>query len=169
LAEKLCDETKKHAKKINEELAPSSLMFHNIQSASYQSWKAYVEDELTIVTDNSTVRCDFGPYYIDAPNEVKIDDFMHTLEAYRCEGSPISRLRAWIGELHHSREYADRMLERINEMADKSDNWKSCIMAKNLKNFKETLSNETLIVKKDGIDKTPIYDVLQILSATEAK
>jgi hypothetical protein len=144
-------------------------MFHNIQSASYQSWKAYVKDELTIVTDNSTIRCDFGPYYIDAPNEVKIDDFMNTLEAYRCEGSPISRLRAWIGELHHNREYANRMLERINEMADKSENWKSCIMAKNLKNFKETLSNETLIVKKDGIDKTPIYDVLQILSATEAK
>jgi hypothetical protein len=41
-------------------------------------------------------------------------------------------------------------------------------MERNLRNFNEKLSNDTLIIEKDGAMKTPIYDVLQILSATEA-
>jgi len=48
LAEELCKETKKDAKKIDKDLAPSSLMFHNIQSSNYQSWDKFIEDELTI-------------------------------------------------------------------------------------------------------------------------
>jgi hypothetical protein len=170
LAEELCDATKKHAKKINEELAPSSLMFHNIQSSNFQSWDRFVEDELTITNERQTIRCDFGPYYLnEEKNQAQIGDFINTLEAYRCDGSPISRLRAWLGELYNSGQYASTMLERINDMAEQSSDWKSCIMEKNLQRFDAKLSNDTLIVKKDGFDKTPIYDVLQILSATEAK
>ncbi|CAA6818421.1 MAG: FIG00471280: hypothetical protein [uncultured Sulfurovum sp.] len=169
LAEELCSATKKHAKKINESLAPSSLMFHNIQSSNFQSWSKFVDDELTIKNDKQEIRCDFGPYYLDEENEVKIGDFINTLEAYRCDGSPISRLRMWMGELYKSHQYASVMLARINDMAEKSADWKSCIMEKNLQRFNRELSNETLIIKKDGYDKTPIYDVLQILSATEAK
>ena len=170
LAEELCDATKKHAKKINEDLAPSSLMFHNIQSSNFHSWDKFVEDELTITNDKQSIRCDFGPYYLNSEeNQVQIGDFMNTLEAYRCDGSPISRLRAWMGELYKSDKYASAMLERINDMAEKSSDWKSCIMEKNLQRFNEELSNDTLIIRKDGFDKTPIYDVLQILSATEAK
>ena len=169
LAEELCDATKKHAKKINEDLAPSSLMFHNIQSSNFQSWDKFVEDELTIRNDEQVIRCDFGPYYLNDKEQVTLEDFMNTLEAYRCDGSPISRLRAWIGELHKSEKYASLMLERINEMAKKSSDWNSCIMQKNLQRFDTNLSNEQLIIEKDGEQKTPIYDVLQILSATEAK
>lgn len=170
LAEELCDATKKHAKKINEDLAPSSLMFHNIQSSNFHSWDKFVEDELTITNDKQSIRCDFGPYYLNSEkNQVQIGDFMNTLEAYRCDGSPISRLRAWMGELYKSDKYASAMLERINDMAEKSSDWKSCIMEKNLQRFNKELSNNTLIIRKDGFDKTPIYDVLQILSATEAK
>jgi len=42
-------------------------------------------------------------------------------------------------------------------------------MDKNLKFFNKELSNENLIVQKDGVLKTPIYDILQILSATSIK
>lgn len=169
LAEELCDVTKKHAKKINEELAPSSFMFHNIQSSNFQSWDKFVEDELTIKNDEQTVYCDFGPYYLNQENQVHIEDFMNTLEAYRCDGSPISRLRAWMGELYKNNNYASTMLTRINQMAEESSEWKSCIMEKNLQRFDRRLSNDTLIIEKDGLMKTPIFDVLQILSATEAK
>jgi len=169
LAESLCDASKKHAKKINQELAPSCLMFHNIQSASFENWDKFVEDELTIPTESGDVRCDFGPYYLNQEDQPLLGDFINTLEAYRCDGSPISRLRAWLGELYNSREYADRMLERINDMANESNNWNACIMEKNLNRFDKELSNEKLIVEKEGVAKTPIYDVLQILSATEAK
>ena len=169
LAEALCDASKKHAKKINEDLAPSCLMFHNIQSATFESWDNFVEDELTIKNEQQTIRCDFGPYYVAQEGQPLLSDFINTLEAYRCDGSPISRLRSWIGELYNSRVYADKMLERISDMSQKSTHWNACIMEKNLKRFNKDLSNETLIVQKDGVDKTPIYDVLQILSATEAK
>jgi len=169
LAEKLCDVTKKHAKKINQDLAPSSLMFHNIQSSNYQTWDKFVEDELTIKNDKQTIYCDFGPYYLNEENQPKIDNLINTIEAYRCEGSPISRLRDWIGQLYKNDEYANAMLVRINEMAQKNSNWQSCIMDKNLKQFDSNLSNDTLLIEKDGKLKTPIYDILQILSSTEAK
>jgi len=169
LAEELCDATKKHAKKINMDLAPSSLMFHNIQSSNFQSWDKFLEDELTIRNDEQLIRCDFGPYYLNEKNQIEIQDFMNTLEAYRCDGSPISRLRSWMGELYKSKKYASVMLERINEMAEQSSDWRACVMEKNLQRFDTNLSNEQLIIEKDGEQKTPIYDVLQILSATEAK
>jgi len=169
LAEELCSQTKKHAKKLNEDLAPSSLMFHNIQSPNFHSWEKFIKDELTIDNGTEQIRCDYGPYYLNEKDQPKIRDFIHTVEAYRCEGSPISRLREWIGELNQSSEYANNLLKRINKMAQKNEEWKSCIMEKNLQQLNTELSNDTLIVKKDGVKKTPIYDVLQIISATEAK
>lgn len=169
LAEELCSQTKKHAKQINEDLAPSSLMFHNIQSPNFHSWEKFLEDELTIDNGKEKIRCDYGPYYLKEQNQPKIRDFIHTVEAYRCDGSPISRLREWIGELHQSSEYATNLLKRINKMAQKNEEWRSCIMDKNLKNLNRELSNDTLIVEKDGEKKTPVYDILQIISATEAK
>ena len=169
LAEALCGATKKHAKTINEKLAPSSLMFHNIQSSNFQSWEKFVADELTIANDEETIRCDFGPYYLSQDAQPQISNFLNTVEAYRCDGSPISRLRSWLSELSKSSQSAKNMLDRINEMSSQNSKWNSCIMDKNLKQFKQELSNENLIIEKDGYRKTPIYDVLQILSATEAK
>ncbi len=169
LAESLCDASKKHAKNIDPEMAPSCLMFHNIQSASFEEWNNFVKDELTIHTEAGEIRCDFGPYYLNQENQPLLGDFINTLEAYRGDGSPISRLRSWIGELHNSRAYADKILERINQMSKENSSWYDPIMDKNLKNLNKDLSNEKLIVEKDDVAKTPIYDVLQILSATEAK
>ncbi len=169
LAEALCSVTKKHAKKVDANLAPSSLMFHNIQSSNFQSWDKFVQDELTIQNDSKTLRCDFGPYYLDQEKQPKIKDFLNTVEAYRCEGSPISRLREWIGELHKSQTYADNLLDRINEMASQNSKWKSCVMELNLSQLYKGLANQKLVTPKDNAEKTPIYDVLQILSVTEAK
>ncbi len=168
LAEELCSQTKKHAKALNRDDVPSSLMFHNIQSSNFHSWDRFVEDELTIRNDEKTIYCDFGPYYLDEPNQPKVEDFLNTVEAYRCEGSPISRLRVWLAELYNSQTYASSLLSRINDMAKEQSDWRSCIMERNLKNFNQELSNEQLIIEKDGVLKTPIYDVLQILSVTEA-
>lgn len=172
VAETLCGVTKKHAKKLVEGTdtpAPSSLMFHNIQSSNFQSWDKFITDELTITNDKEKIRLDFGPYYLDEKNQPLINDFLNTVGAYACEDSPISRLRAWLSELHKSDKYATDMLNRINEMAKQSSDWNSCIMNKNLENFNKELSNEKLIIKKDHALKTPIYDVLQILSVTERK
>jgi hypothetical protein len=173
LAEELCSQSKKHAKALVEserlEFVPSSLMFHNIQSSNFQSWSKFIEDELTIKNDTQTIRCDFGPYYLEHENQPHIDDFLNTVGAYRCDGSPIARLRVWLAELYNSHTYASTLLSRINEIAKQNSEWNSSIMEKNLKRFNQELSNDQLIIEKDGVLKTPIYDVLQILSATEGK
>lgn len=170
LAEALCSATKKHAKKLveNTEIpAPSSLMFHNVQSSNFQSWDKFIKDELTIKNDQETIRCDFGAYYLNQEGQVSIEDFINTVQAYAQEGSPISSLRSWMSELHKSYQSADNMLKRIDEMASKNHRWSESLKANNLS--KPLLTKEALLPQKDGMTKTPIYDVLQILSATEAK
>lgn len=169
LAEALCSATKKHAKAINKDLAPSSLIFHNIQSSNFQSWDKFIKDELTIQNDKETIRCDFGPYYLSQEGQPSIEDFENTVKAYRQEGSPISRLREWMGELSKSKQYSENLLARINEMIKANNKWKCEIMDNNLKKINPKLCNQELIIDKDGYRKTPIYDVLQILSVTEAK
>lgn len=176
LAEALCGVAKNHSKRES-----SCLMFHNIQSSNYQSWDKFVEDELTIKNDTQTIRCDFGAYYLDKKDEANISDFINTLEAYRCDGSPISRLRNWLSELYKSDTNADNLLKRINSIVKEKDNWNCEIMDKNLKFFHKDLSNKNLLIdkytkkEKEEIEKdstkafkrTPIYDILQILSITD--
>jgi len=164
LAEELCGV----AKKLSERKS-SCLMFHNIQSSNYQSWDKFVKDELTIKNDKQTIKCDFGAYYLKKDGEAEIQNFINTLEAYRCDGSPISRLRNWLSELYKNDTNAKNLLHRINQITQEKDIWNCEIMDKNLKFFNKNLSNNNLIVKKDGEMKTPIYDILQILSITEAK
>ncbi len=163
LAEALCGVAKDHSKR-----EASCLMFHNIQSSNYQSWDKFAEDELTITNDTQTIRCDFGAYYLQKDGEANIGDLINTIEAYRCDGSPISRLRNWLSELYKSDTNAKNLLNRINIITEQSNNWNCEIMDKNLKFFDKNLSNDTLIIDKDGHKKTPIYDILQILSITDA-
>ena len=164
LAEDLCGEAKNHSNR-----EASCVMFHNIQSANYQTWSKFVEDELTITNDKEVIKCNFGPYYLNKNDEPKISDFINSIKAYSCEESPISRLRSWLSELGKSHTYSKNLLKRINDMAKQSSDWNSCIMDNNLKNFNKELSNENLIIEKDNQKKTPIYDILQILSVTEAR
>ncbi len=164
LAEELCGVAKKHANR-----KASSLMFHNIQSSNYQTWENFVEDELTIRNEQRTIRCDFGPYYLNKEGEVGIENLLHTVEAYRCDGSPIGKLRNWLSELYKSDTNAKLLLHRINQIVKEKKNWNCSIMDRNLKFFNKNLSNDTLIVQKDNKEKTPIYDILQILSVTEGR
>ena len=162
LAEELCKVAKDHSKRES-----SALMFHNIQSSNFQTWEKFVEDELTIKNETKTIRCDFGAYYLHKQEgQVTIEDLIRTIEAYRCDGSPISRLRNWLSELYKNDKNAQNLLDRINKITQEKGKWNCKIMDKNLKFLDTKLSNENLIIQKDGSDKTPIYDILQILSAT---
>jgi len=165
LAEALCGQAKKHSNR-----EASCLMFHNIQSSNYQTWSKFVDDELTISNDRCSIRCDFGPYYLrEESGQPLISNFLNSVGAYRCEGSPISRLRNWLSELGKSSTYAENLLKRINTMTQQSNEWNCEIMDKNLEKFDKELSSKNLIIKKDRKWRTPIYDILQILSVTEEK
>ena len=188
LAKALCGQSKNHSSR-----EASCLMFHNIQSSNFQTWGKFVDDELSIENDvyygdiskaknshlEGAIRCDFGPYYLRGEKKPTIHDFLNSIGAYACEGSPISKLRNWLNELYKSSSYSEKILKRINVMAEQNSEWKSCIMDRNISKLYDGLSNDNLMVKKDFIKdengvkkeltKTPIYDILQILSVTETK
>lgn len=165
LAEDLCSFAKKgskeYAKEKGLELAPSSLMFHNIQSSNVESFSKFIDDELTI----NGVRCDFGPYYLDEnlENKISINKFQALVKDFQKENSPRGKLRDWLSTLSYDKTLAKLQLERINQIS--KEKWKS----ENLNRYYKEISLKNLIVEKDGLDKTPVYDVLQILSVTDEK
>lgn len=159
LAEVLCGVAKNYSKRKS-----SSLMFHNIQSSNFQTWDKFVQDELTIINDKETIRADFGAYYLSETQPL-IGDFRNLVESLRVKESPSSKLRAWLSELHKSSEYAQNFLNRVDSIADTNSKYSKKILNKNFKSLHEELSLNNLIVD----NKTPIYDILQILSVTEAR
>ena len=189
LAEELCGAAKKHSKDryvndAEQDIAPSCLMFHNVQSSNFQSWDKFIKDELTIggekegrATENkkeecaadgknaSEIRCDFGPYYLGdttkSKNEPKVENFINLAEMYRSENSPKGKLREWIKELGINDRLAKVMLDRINEILENKSEFDGALNA-----LYGGLSCGNLILEKDGAQKTPIYDVLQFLSVT---
>ena len=157
LAENLCAYAKKHSKAIKEDLPPSSLMFHNIQSSNVESFAKFIADELVI----NGVCCDFGPYYID--NSPRIKDFLALKQDFQKKNSPKGRLRDWLNTLKVDRNHANAELKRIDEIF--APKWKS----ENFEKLYSGLSLGHLIIKDNGIEKTPIYDILQILSVEDFK
>ena len=166
LAEELCAAAKKHSKSKyvkdqEKDIAPSCLMFHNIQSSNFQSWDNFIKDELTIKNKGNNIRCDFGPYYLKKDGEANIDAFINLAKIYSGEKSPKGKLREWIKELGINDKLAQSMLDRINDMLENRGKFD-----KTLDEFYKGLSCKNLIIEKDQSQKTPIYDLLQILSVT---
>ncbi|MPB72082.1 hypothetical protein BVH35_002640 [Campylobacter fetus] len=159
LAESLCSIAKNHTKNLNPNKPSSCLMFHNVQSSNFQTWDKFVQDELSVKSQD--ISFDFGPYYLNEPNQPSIENLIEICRAYADESSPISSLREWIRVLDNV-SYAKFMLDRINEMLDRSWADKEFIS----KLF-ANLSNKNLITRKDGKNKTPIYDILQIHALTQ--
>lgn len=117
------------------------------------------------------VRCDFGAYFLrkqeqkanESQNVAFIDDFMALLRAFRSDESPASRLREWLSMLESNAKLAEIELERINEIYAK-------FAQQNETKFRalhRDLSLQKLIVFKDGFWKTPIYDILSLISITK--
>ena len=163
LAEELCSHAKKDSKDFAKEknlpLAPSSLMFHNIQSSNVESFSKFIDDELTI----NGVRCDFGAYYLNEyENKPTIENLEKVIEDFKKENSPKGRLREWLSDLEFDRTYAQNQLNRIKEIS-KKNKWET----KNLSKLHKELEINKLIVQKDEKQKTPIFDILQILSVTD--
>ncbi len=129
-----------------------------------------------------------------AKNVPLIADFMALVEAFRANESPASRLREWLNMLESSPELAASELERISEIYAKfaqeneakfralhSDlslqnlqNSQNSQSQQNLENQQESPKNsqnlqnpQGLIVVKDGALKTPIYDILSLISITK--
>jgi hypothetical protein len=158
LAEELCAKAKNDSNRKS-----SCLLFHNIQSSNVESYEKFIDDELTIVNDKETISLNYGPYYIDKSKGTTIEDFQNLVSALAIKNSPISSLRQWISQLHFNSDYAKNIIERIDEMSDLQPNYKKESLNNAFARLDENLSLKTPIVN----NKTPVYDVLQILSVTK--
>lgn len=171
LAKDLCAHAKRDSKAIDSTLPPSCLMFHNIQSSAVQSFENFIKDELTlnanslgVNSQSKAVRLDFGAYFLHKLNNSTptIQDLQNLIAAFRAEDAPTSRLRQWLSILESNRNLADNELKQIAKIY-------ATFGDKNLTAFKamhKDLSLQNLITQKDGIEKTPIYDIISIISNT---
>lgn len=149
-------------------------MFHNIQSSAVRSFSAFIDDELSLGVNQGKehiVRLDFGAYFLrdisesNAPNPTPkptIENLQNVVEIFREADAPTSRLRQWLSMLDSNKNLADNELKQIAKIY--------VAFAKNhnsaLQNLHKDLSLSNLIIQKDGFSKTPIYDILSIISNT---
>jgi hypothetical protein len=151
LAETLCKEAKKKS-----ERKCSAIAFHKVMSSFVEDYKTIVDRELTAKA--SGVTFDFGPYAIadnpNMPNIYKILDVVNELP--KSKGIK-SGLRRWLSELHENQESAEMLLQRMNQVAKKNEKDE---IDKIIKQLDGNLSLSQLIVR----GKTPVYDILSILS-----
>ena len=169
LAESLCSYAKEHSKAINKDLAPSSLMFHNIQSSNFTDYKEYIDKELTLGKNKEKVYLNYGPYFTQKQHDYStIESFRYLCEAMMLKGSPISRLREWLTILGQDATQAKERLLRINQMMDLKDTlYKKSALKNCFKQFNSKIELEELTITRDNKKFTPVYDIDAYLSVID--
>jgi len=144
LAENLCAYAKEKSKGFDEENAPSSVMFHKVQSGFVESYQEIKSREL--YAQASKMNFCFGPYYLNQTGTSwTIDDLLETKrEMIKNEKFPLSGLRKWLSELHFDKGSAELLWKRIEQLTESKS--------------KPILSR----LKTDS--NTPVYDLLSIIS-----
>lgn len=167
LAEELCTQAKKEAKKINPMLAPSCIMFHKVQSSFVEEYSQIEKKELTA----SGVSFKFGPYYLDKPQVTKnkeywinhwsISKLLNSVEALNSEpcSSVKNSLREWTSLLINNPGLAKQKLERLKNL------WKSRLVENDGQNAnKEILNFIEEVTTSNKFNAIPIYDLLALHS-----
>lgn len=177
LAEQLCNYAKKYSKQINLHLPPSSIMFHNIQSSSFESYANYIKTSLTFKNDKEEIRMDYGPYFLNKIEGFStICDFLSLVENFKIKNSPLSRYRQWLSILAKDSNQADERLKRIAYILELKEKFFDIKKFKeNLKNFNPSLNLTNLLFKREFLEDeslktkktTPIFDIVEYLSVIE--
>lgn len=123
LAETLCSRAKRAAKKIDEDLAPSCLMFHKVQDSFIENFDQIASREL-IPTDTK-LNFEAGPYYCgDRALKVYKDQCQTTLaeliyNVKQLKGTSVrSHLRQWVELLFENVETANQKMKRLRKLDD---------------------------------------------------
>lgn len=113
LAEALCAQAKKVAKKINQDRTPSCLLFHKVHSSFIEDYEDIIEQELTA----NPIRLDYGPYFlIPQSGYATVEQLTNWVKTLNEDASPKSRLRNWLTELRVNQEAAAQQLDRIRRI-----------------------------------------------------
>jgi len=172
LAESLCAYSKKHSREIvkdSKKLAPSSLMFHNIQSSNFVNFDEYIDKELTLNKGKDKVHLNYGPYFVNRQDKYStIDSFNLLANAFKQKDSPISRLREWLTMLGQNSVQAKERLKRINQMIElRDDIFKKKALENCMRIFNQEILLEDLTYERDAMKFTPIGDVNNYLSVID--
>lgn len=175
LAENLCARAKNKAKKLNEDSAPSCLMFHKVQDSFVENYEEIIERELT---PSVGLSFEFGPYFIH--NQAEYWTIDELLDSYKKltgeEGNVIkSHLRKWVELLYVAQE---DMINCNNDTAGNGlaeqylNQFKSLLSDKKSLSFSEELTTGRRDTRvRDHVEKTiktyPAYDVLALHSIYE--
>ena len=164
LAESLCEEAKKASKKIREEKAPSSIMFHKVQDSFLTDYKDIVKRELTM-PDGISFK--FGPYFVTDKQDdywtvenllSKVDGLKSEDKDKQKECNAIkSRLRNWMTLKKINPEMAKQDLDRIMAIAGNG-----------MKEFvKEVTKEQTITIDDKTVRRVPVYDILALRTINE--
>lgn len=133
-----------------------------------QSFSTFIDDELSLGKNQSReniVRLDFGAYFLHNQPSATIPTIEHLLslvQIFRDENAPTSRLRQWLSMLDSSKNLANNELKQIAKIYDNfATKYDSAF-----RNLHKDLSLSNLIIQKDGFSKTPIYDIISLISNT---
>jgi CRISPR/Cas system-associated protein Cas10 (large subunit of type III CRISPR-Cas system) len=174
LAESLCGYAKKHSRQIMKDgslsLAPSSLMFHNIQSANFNDFSEYIDNELTLNNTNERVSLNYGPYFIEPQKEYsRITSFEQLANILTLKGSPMSRLREWLTILGQDSLQAKERLKRIDSVMDMTNKlYNKKALSNFLEKFHKDLKLNNLTITRNGEIFTPIHDLDTYLSVIDS-
>lgn len=154
LAEVLCSRAKKAAKVIDEDLAPSCLMFHKVQDSFIEDFDRIAARELK--PRYTEISFEAGPYYCgnrameEYKNECSVtlqDLIKNTTEL---EESPVrTHLRQWIEILFDNVDAANQKMKRLRKLNDKA---KAFIPEK----FEKLNETDPVVI--------PFYDMISLAS-----
>jgi hypothetical protein len=159
LAESLCGRAKKAAKdlakKKEEGLTPSCLMFHKVQDSFVEDFEKIAERELR----PDGLNFEFGPYYLnEQEGKWTIQNLLDkTMLLKSKDGNAVkSHLREWLGMLFVNTPAANQKIKRLllyNESINKNDK-KQIIKKLELDKY----------VEAEKVKHIPFHDVLSLLS-----
>jgi hypothetical protein len=168
LAESLCKRAKEKAKKIDDKLAPSCLMFHKVQDSFMENFSEIAKRELT---PQANLSFEYGPYYCgehaksfgnQCENTVetllertyllngKDKDGREISKEAKKKGNAIkSHIRQWISLLSDNVEAANQKMKRLRTINTDAN---------------KMINDKYESLNLSDIEDIPFYDILSLAS-----
>ncbi|MGL5562574.1 MAG: Cas10/Cmr2 second palm domain-containing protein [Tannerellaceae bacterium] len=154
LDESLCSQAKndaKESKRLVKGIAKSCLMFHKVQDSFVEDYKRIIQRELTT---KAKISLCFGPYYTEQTEQRwTIDKMLLSCQMLdqKTDIGVKTHLRRWLSLLDTNPGLAEQRLHRL----------------KSLLEINKAANKEILdLVQEVTTSKTPVYDILSLLSIT---
>lgn len=148
LAEELCGEAKKVAKKKSATRVPSCLMFYKVQSSFIGNYQELVKQEQSCLDGLSF---SFGPYFLNEVDGPAIDWLQKKARELTKPGAPSAQIRRWLTERYKSGERAAELMKRTIQVLELDPLRRRYVESFNLANPEQD-------------NRSPLYDIVSMAS-----